>query len=185
MKKTFLLSFMLMGLIVAIPAMAAKVTPAKEPSVKDTQKQIKIGIVDMQKILRESKAAKAARGGFMKDLEDKKAQIIDRAKDVQKQEEELNRLDPSASVETRRQKSDKLKHDARELNNLRQDVEADVKRKEIEIAQHLFVEIMQVLRNYAKQERYSLILERSTIVVAEESIDITDKILKLYDAQKK
>lgn len=171
----------LLGLSLAMPAMAAKENP------KDTQsrQQIKIGIVDMQKVVRESRIAKAVRGNFLKEVEAKKAQLVEKMQDVQKQEEELKSLDPSVSVEIRRQKTDKLKHDGRDLNNLRQDLEAEVKRKELEISQKLFVEIMQIIRNYAKTERYTLILERSTVVTAEESVDVTDKILKIYDAQKK
>lgn len=180
MKKGLWLSLLLLGLIVASPALAAR-----EATVKDSQKQIKIGIVDMQKIIRESKAAKAARASFLKDLEAKKQQIIEKAKGLQQQEEELNRMDAATPMETRRQKTEKLKHDGRELNNLKQDMEEDVKRKEMEMAQKLFGEIMQVVRNVAKSERYGLILERGTIMAAEESIDITDKVLKIYDGQKK
>ncbi len=60
-----------------------------------------------------------------------------------------------------------------------------MKRKDRDMAQRLFGEIMQVIRNYAKSERFSLILERGTIIAAEEGLDITDKILKIYDSQKK
>jgi outer membrane protein len=180
MKKGLWLSLLFLGLMIASPALAAR-----EATVKDTQKQMKIGIVDMQKILRESKAANAARASFLKDVEAKKARIIAKATELQKLEEELNRMDATTPLETRRQKTDKLKHDGRELKNLQQDMEEEAKRKEMEMAQKLFGEIMQIVRNFAKSERYSLILERGTIITAEESIDITDRILKIYDGQKK
>jgi len=44
---------------------------------------------------------------------------------------------------------------------------------------------MTTIRNFAQGERYSLILERSSIIAAEEALDITDKIIKLHDAKKK
>ena len=181
-KVSLLMASILLGLMIALPVGAAKEVPAKDAQPKPP---LKIGIVDMQKIARESKAAKAVRSDFLKDMEAKKAQIIEKMRDIQKQEEELGRLDPNAPAEKKRQKSDKLKYDTRDLNNLRQDVEAEAKRKEMELTQMLFVDIMKVIRNYAKSERYSIILERGTVVTAEEGFDITDKILKLYDAQKK
>jgi outer membrane protein len=206
MKRIFLTTILLLGYLMVMPALAAKDAPGKEAQSKQkeaqlkeaqnrqkeaqlkeaqSKPQLKIGIVDMQKILRESKSATAVRSSFMKELEAKKEQINTKAKEVQNLEEDLSRLDPGASVEAKRQRTDKLKIEARELNNLRQDVEEEVKRKDREMAQKLFAEIMQIVRNYARNERYSLILERATIIAAEEGIDITDKILKLYDSQKK
>jgi outer membrane protein len=195
MKKYFLTTILLLGCFIAMPALAAKDAPSrdaqskqqKEAQLKEAQSkpQLKIGIVDMQKIMRESKAAIAVRSSFVKELEAKKEQINAKAKEVQKLEEDLNRLDPGASVDVKRQRTDKLKHEARELNNLRQDMDEEVKRKDRELAQKLFAEIMQIVRNYARSERYSLIMEKATIIAAEESIDVTDKILKLFDSQKK
>jgi outer membrane protein len=184
MKKVLLFTTaVFLWLTIMIPVTAAKdVQPAKDAQAKPT---FKIGIVDMQRIARESKTAKAVRGDFLKEMEAKKAQIIEKMKDVQKQEEELSRLDPNTPIDTKRQKSDKLKYDTRDLNNLRQDAEAEAKRKDAEITQTLFVEIMKIIRNYAKTERYSIIFERGTVVTAEESFDITEKILKIFDAQKK
>jgi outer membrane protein len=166
-----------------MPAAAAKEAPAKESQVR--QGITKIGIVDMQKILQESKAAKAAKASFMKEMEAKREKINTKTLEVQRLEQEIARLAPDASLETRRTKGDQLKAQARELNNLRQDVEEEIKRKDRDMAQRLFGEIMQIIRNYAKNERFSLILERGTIVAAEEGLDITDKILKIYDSQKK
>lgn len=175
--------FLLAALLVApngftAPQKASKKAPPPAGSVK-------IGIVDMQKILRESKAAKAARNNLLKDLEGKKAQIDAKTQAVQKLEQEIAKLPPTTPAEQQRQKADQLKHDLRELNNLRQDMEEEVKLKDREMAQKIFGEIMLIIRNYAQQERLNLVLERSTIVTAEESLDITGKILKLYDSQKK
>ena len=146
---------------------------------------VKIGIVDMQKVLREAKAAKAARAAFEKELEAKRIQIANKEKEARDLEGEINRLDPTASLEVRRQKADKLKHVMRELNNLKQDTEEELKRKEMEMAQKILGEIMAVVRNYARNERLVAVFERGAVMVADEAIDITDRILKIYDGQKR
>jgi Skp family chaperone for outer membrane proteins len=46
-------------------------------------------------------------------------------------------------------------------------------------------DIWDIVYGIFHKERYSLILERSTIVIADDSIDITDKIIRIYDARKK
>ena len=186
MKRVFFVIAVMLGMIIAMPAIAApaKAKAPREPK-EDQYRPTKIGIIDMQKILQESKVCQKSRNAFMKDLEVKKDQLMEKAKLIQKQEEELNRLDPGVSAEVRRQKTDKLKHDTRDLANLRQDAEMEMKQKDVELTRKLVNEIMVVVRNYARSERYSIILERNTIILAEESADITDKIIKLFDAQKK
>jgi outer membrane protein len=144
----------------------------------------KIGMVDMQKILRESKNSQRVRTAFMKDVEKRKAAIIAKEGEIRKLEEEFKVLDPGV-MDARKKKGDQLKHEMRELQYLREDAEGELKRKEMEITQKVIGEIVLVVRNYARGERFTIILDRMAVITAEESVDITDRILKLYDAQKK
>jgi Skp family chaperone for outer membrane proteins len=98
-----------LAVCIAMPAPAAKEAPAKESQSK--LGTTKIGIVDMQKILQESKAAKAAKASFMKELETKKEKSRP-SPEVQRLEQEIARLAPDASLETRRTKGDQLKAQA-------------------------------------------------------------------------
>ncbi len=144
----------------------------------------KIGIVDMQKVLRDSKNARNIRTAFLKDVEKKQAAIRAKEGEVRKLEEEFNRLAPNA-LEERKKKAEQLKIEARNLQHLREDAEGELKRKDAEITQKTIGEIMQVIRNYARNERFTLIIDRMAVITADESIDISERITKLYDAQKK
>jgi len=144
----------------------------------------KIGIVDMQKVLRDSKNARNIRTAFLKDVEKKQAAIRAKEGEVRKREEEFNRLAPNA-FEERKKKAEQLKIEARNLQHLREDAEGELKRKDAEITQKTIGEIMQVIRNYARNERFTLIIDRMAVITADESIDISERITKLYDAQKK
>jgi outer membrane protein len=168
----------LMIFLLALPALAAP------PKVAAGGGSGKIGMVDMQKILRESKNSQKVRIAFMKDVEKKQAAIVAKEGAIRKLEEEFKGLG-SGDLEARKVKGEQIKHEMRELQYLREDAEGELKRKEMEITQKVIGEIMQVVRNYARSERFTIILDRMAVITAEESIDITGKILKLYDAQKK
>lgn len=168
----------LMIILLALPAWAAPKAAAGAAG------GLKIGMVDMQKILRESKNSLKVRTAFMKDVEKKQAAIATKEGEVRKLEEEFGRLDPAA-MDARKKKGDQIKHEMRELQYLREDAEGELKRKEVEITQKVIGEIMLIVRNYARSERFTVILDRMAVITAEESIDITDRILKLYDAPKK
>ena len=178
MKKIVFVVALFMVLLLALPVWAApKAAAAGGGSGK-------IGMVDMQKILRESKNSQKVRAAFMKDVEKKQTAIVAKEGAIRKIEEEFKGLTPG-DMDGRKKKGDQIKHEMRELQYLKEDAEGDLKRKEMEINQKVIGEIMQVVRNYARGERFTLILDRMAVITAEESIDITDKVLKLYDAQKK
>jgi len=168
----------LMIILLALPASAAP------PRASAGGGAMKVGMVDMQKILRESKNSQKIRTAFMKDVEKKQAALAAKEGEVRKLEEEFGRLEPAA-MDARKKKGDQIKHEMRELQYLREDAEGELKRKEVEITQKVIGEIMLVVRNYARSERFTVILDRMAVITAEESIDITGRILKLYDAQKK
>ena len=178
MKKIALFISLLMPFFLAMPLMAAP--PRGTGGIASG----KIGIVDMQKVLRDSKNARNIRTAFLKDVEKKQAAIRAKEGEVRKREEEFNRLAPNA-FEERKKKAEQLKIEARNLQHLREDAEGELKRKDAEITQKTIGEIMQVIRNYARNERFTLIIDRMAVITADESVDISERITKLYDAQKK
>jgi len=181
MKKIVFVVALFMVFLLALPVWAAPKAATKAAGAGVSGK---IGMVDMQKILRESKNSQKVRAAFMKDVEKKQAAIVAKEGAIRKLEEEFKGLAPGA-LDARKKKSEQIKHEMRELQYLREDAEGELKRKEMEITQKVIGEIMQVVRNYARGERFSIILDRMAVITAEESVDITDRILKLYDAQKK
>jgi len=146
---------------------------------------VKIGIVDIQKIMRESRAAKDAQAVFLKEVEAKRAILISREKDVRKMEEDVKNLSAKTSADVRQEKVDKLAKEVRELKRLGSDFDEELKRKDAELAQKLLAEIRQILKSYSKKEDYTIILEKNTVLVSDDAVDITDRIIRLYDAQKR
>jgi len=176
MKRFAIVVSVFIIFLMALPAGAApKAAPAGF---------VKIGMVDMQKVLRESKNARNTQSVFMQDVAKRQVAIAAKESEIRKLEEEFNRLEPGA-LEARKKKGDQVKHEMRELKYLREDAEGELKRKEVEVTQKIIGDIMQIIRNYARSERFNIILDRMAVITAEETFDITDKIIKLYDAKKK
>jgi len=176
----------LMRAIVFIIIVSAWSLPvwAAPPRAAGGSAGVKIGLVDMQRLLRDSKNARHVRAAFMKDVEKKQEAIKTQETEVRKLEEEFNRLAPAA-LEERKKKAEQIKREIRELQHLREDAEGELKRKNEEITQKVLGEVMQIIRNYARNERFTVILDRMAVITADESADITERIIKLYDAQKR
>ena len=158
---------LLIGLLIAGPAMAAK--------------ELKVGIIDTQKVLKEAKAAKSANDTLQKDLNAKRATLAAKEKEAQRLNEDVKK----ATGADKKEKSDKLAQLVKDYKRLNSDLGEELKKKQLELTQKLITEIRQVVNTVADKDGYTLILEKGSVVLNDDSFDITDKVIKLYDTQKK
>ena len=172
MKNWTIVIGIVIGFLLAMPAIAAKDAP------------VKIGIIDVQKILRESRAAKNAQAVFMKDMESKRAQLVAKDKEIKSLDEELKNPGIKLSEEVRKEKSEKLAREIKEFRRMDADMAEDLKKKDVELTQKILADIRTIVQSFSKSEKYTLILEKGAVVAADEAIDITDHIIKLFDARK-
>ena len=182
MKKLSAGIIALVGLAIALPSPAA---PAPKDSAVKKDMVIKLGIIDTARIMRESKAAKNAQAIFMKDREAKRDILAAKEKEVRLLDEELKSPDATSSPEERTAKNDKLAKEVKELSRLKSDLEEELKKKDVELTQKLIGELRGIVTTFYKKENYTLILEKNAVVASDDAIDITDKIIQLYDGQKK
>ncbi len=168
MKKIAAFCLLLAGLLTFAPAPLVA-APKEGP--------LKIGIIDTQKLIREAKAAKSARAAFQKELDAKRAILEAKGKEVRTIEEQLKKA-PSAKLR------EDLAKEAKEFSRLKSDLEEELKKKDVALAQKIMGELRQIVLSFSKSEGYALILEKSAVVASSEAIDITDKILKIYDEKK-
>jgi outer membrane protein len=182
MKKLSVWTMALTGLIIALPALAAQAP--KETAVKKDV-GIKLGVIDTARIMRDSKAAKNAQTIFLQDLEVKRGILAAKEKEVRLLEEELKNPEAQLSPEERIGKNDRLAKEVKELSRLKTDLEEELKKKDVELTQKLIAELRVIVSTFSKNENYTLILEKSAVVASDTAIDITDKIIQLYDGQKR
>ena len=174
MKKLTVVIGIVMGiLLLTLPALAAKDSP------------VKIGTINTKKILMESKAAKAAQKVFMKDLEAKRTIYQAKEKEIRLMEEELKAPDQKMTQEERSNKAAKLSQEVKEFKRMGADMDEELKQKESDLMRKMGGEILQIVKTFSQKENYTLILEKGAVIIADDAIDITDRIIKLYDASKK
>lgn len=170
MKKMLLLGLsFLMVLVLSAPAFAS---------------DARIGVIDLKKILRDSKAAKKAQDVFRKDLETKRATVAAKQKEIQTMEEQFKKDEAKMTQEARQKAAVQLAKDVRELKITAGDMEEELKRMDRDMTQKIVSDVMKVVNDYTKKGKYTIILERSAVLDMDATADITDAIIKLYDAKK-
>ena len=174
MKRCYLYCvIVLIGLFFATASFAAGNNP------------VKIGIIDTQKIMRESKATKKAQAIYKKDFESKRALLSASEKEIQRLQEDLKNNGKALSEDARKGKEDKLAKQVKEYKRLAADMDEELQKKDAELTRKLLAEIAGIVQDLLKKDQYTVILQRDTVVSFDETVDITEKVIKLYDEEKK
>jgi outer membrane protein len=145
---------------------------------------LKIGVIDTDKILRESVAAKNARAVLLDDLKEKRALFTEKQEAVGALEEELRDQAQDMSPSERKEKTDALSKELKNLKRLKDDLEEELNKKNVELTQKILKEVGELVREYFEKKNYSVILEKKSVVISDDDLDITDEIIRLYDMRK-
>ena len=146
---------------------------------------VKIGVIDTQKVMRDSKAAKEARQVFLMDVEAKRSVLKSKEQEVLALDQEIKKDGPKMKAATLKVKREKLSDEMKELQRLRTDLNDDLKKKDAELTRKVLKEINDIVKDYRKKEKYTIIFDRRMVIDFDGKIEITDDIIKLYDANKK
>jgi outer membrane protein len=144
---------------------------------------LKIGVMDTQKIIVQSQKIMKYRAEFTKELEGKRQEYLQKQSTAQALENELKTQGSTMTSDIYQDKSEQLRREARDLKRMQEEIEAEMKAKEADMTRKVLQEIKSVAAEYLKKEKLSIIFEKSTLAASDEAIEITDQVMKLYDSK--
>lgn len=145
--------------------------------------ELKIGVVDIIRVLNESEEGKKAVAQLQSMLEERQKTLEEKQKKLQGLKEEFEKKRSVLSEDARKAKEDEIDRLGRELQRTAADYQVELQKKQNEFTQSMFKEIRQLINEYAQKEGYSLILEKADqiILFTTPEVDITDKIISIYN----
>ena len=145
---------------------------------------VKIGVMDTQKIIVKSEKITKYRAEYAQEIEKKRQEYLKKRNNAQELEKELNEKAAGMTSEVQREKADRLRKEARDLKRMEDEIKAEMQAKEADMTRKFLQQIKDVAVEYLKKEKFTLILETGSVVASDDAIDITDQILKVFDAKK-
>ncbi len=147
---------------------------------------LRIGIVDLQAILTQSKVGQAAKAKVRAEAEQKQKEVQGKERELVKMREELEKQAAVLSDVARKEKEDTLRRRFRELQRLADDSERDLQKRESDTVNEILKDIAAVVRSYGQEKAYGLILERTQagVIFGTDSVDLTREILERFNAKK-
>ena len=168
-----LLSFVIGGLLIGV-ASAQNIN-------------LKIGSVDIQKAVNECYVGKEAKRSLTKEAEKFQGIVFEKQKELQEMKESLEKQALMLNPEARAAREKELQTRIRDFQRWGEDIQNELNQKRIEMERNIFIGLQKVIQKLGADEGYTLILVKNENIVlfTPRSTDITDQVIKIYDAQKK
>ena len=140
----------------------------------------RIGVIHVERILRQSKPARAAEERIEQEFKGRDDDLRKREQDVQAAAAQLTKDRPSLSPEQLATRERELQTRTLDVQRQRQQFAEDLRARQFEELDKLKQRLDRVLTKYAKDRNYDLILQDAIWVGR--SVDITDDVIKQLDA---
>ncbi|MGM0576265.1 MAG: OmpH family outer membrane protein [Myxococcota bacterium] len=166
--KVIVASLVLLSLLAAPAALAA---------------ETKIGVVDVEHVVMNSKRGQAAKQKLQRIFEKKQAELDARQKELM---ELKQRLESQSTMWKESKKKEAMMEYQQGVMKLQEDFVAqqqELAKKEMEMMRPILGELEKVLKAIAKRDGYDIIMNRSQqgVIYARPAYDITDKALEELD----
>ena len=98
---------------------------------------------------------------------------------------EFEKQAPLLSEQAKRERSEALQRKVRDVRRIAEDANRDFDKRVREAEMDITREIFGIVQEYGKDQGFSVIQERSTLVYTAPAVDITAEVVKRYDAKQK
>lgn len=146
----------------------------------------KIGYVDLQKALNQSKAGVAAKQEISEQVKKYEAEFKTKQDDLLKLKDELEKQAVLLSDSAKAQKERDYQQNVKELQRFQKDVKDELQQRDSAATKRILNELFDIMQEIGKDGGYTLILEKSqgSVIYADSSIDLTEELIKAYDASQ-
>jgi len=162
------------GLVLVVGVFAAPVVSA----------EVKVGFVNVAKVLELAPQAEAARNRIEKEFAPKDRELLQQQKDVRSLEDRLVKNAAVLSEAERQRNETEIRATKRELRRAQDEFREDLNLRRSQELSKLQQKVTEVIQVLAKAEKYDLIVSDG-VIFAGERVDITDKILERLRADFK
>ncbi len=169
---------LLAGLMLAsapLVALAPATATAEIPKVK------KIAMVDMQRVINETKAGKAARNKLEKSSKTKQAKFDKKRAALESEAAKLGSLSGQKLAAAQ----EKLQRESMELQNMLMALEQELADQQNKLLEKMYKNSKEIVAALAKEKGLDLVLVRDpmTVIYAKDGLDLTTEVVKRYNTK--
>ena len=143
---------------------------------------VRLAYVDIQRALNECRAGRAAKIKFRGRVERLQSQLESEQQGVERLKQELESKGPLMQPEQRQNLEDEYSKKLRQFQDDYKNSRDELQQRDSEITGAIVRDLAMVVRQVGEKDGYTMIMEKGSLLWAVPSIDITDQVIRAYDA---
>lgn len=151
-------------------------------SLSVSAQSLRIGYVNLERILRDSTSAKAAQTKLEKEFASREKEIQNLAAQLKSASEKFEREAPTLAEGQRTTRQRQLIDQDREFQRKQREFQEDLSLRRNEGLQQVLEKVNRVLKQVAENEKYDLIVQEAAYI--NPKLDITDKVIEALNNAK-
>lgn len=155
--------------------------------VAHSQTNLKIGIVDVQHVLTQSKAGKKAKSNIESYVKKKKKELNKEEKVLDKLQKEFEKNKLTMTKDQVRKKQAQFQKKLTAYKKKAAMSSQEVEKRKRKYQSRALKELKKIVDEIAAKDGYQMLLEKNEtgLLFAEESMDITEKVMKIFNKRVK
>ena len=147
------------------------------------QDRMKIGYIDVRRVVTESAPGKRAGERLQAQLKKAEADTLKERQDLERLRADLE--GPLLKEEERRNLELDFQKRSVTLQRTMGDLQQEIQLREREMMQDILKDLEGVVSEIGKADKFTLILDRSQILFGDQAIDLTNKVIETFNRAKK
>jgi outer membrane protein len=159
--------------VVTLLAMAAATTARAD---------VKLAYVDIQRALNDCRNGKSAKEQFRGRLERVQSQLQGEQSEVQRLKDELEKKGPLMQPDQLQSLQQEYTRKLRDFQDDYKNTRDSLQQKDNEITSAIVRDLATIVRQIGQKNGYTMVMEKGNLLWAVPSVDITDDVIRDYDA---
>ena len=143
---------------------------------------VKLAYVDIQRALNDCRNGKSAKAEFRGRLEHVQSQLQGEQSEVQRLKDELEKKGPLMQPEQRQSLEQQYTRKLRDFQDDYKSTRETLQQKDNEITGAIVRDLATIVRQIGQKNGYTMVMEKGNLLWAMPSVDITDDVIRNYDA---
>jgi outer membrane protein len=143
--------------------------------------EVKIGFVDLQRALNEVDEGATAKKALKKEFDEKQKTLDAKQNELKALKDELDSRGTMMKPEVKQEKLNDLQKRLLETQQLYFQLQQELSKREGDATAEIFKKMGVLLQTMGEEQGFSMIVEKSAVVYAKPSLDVTNELIRRYN----
>jgi outer membrane protein len=147
--------------------------------------EVRIAYVDLQRVIETSEKGKAFRDQLFQFRKEREQILTGKQEEVNRMGQDFQQKSFTLSDRARLDREQELRQKEMELKNLSESYRQEILLEGRKLQTLMFRDLSEIVSQIGKSGGYTMVLDKDTLLWADSAIDITDQVIKAYNASAK